>query len=259
MFKRTIFTTVTPLPLGLTRDVAVAFLHDHLQMIDLNPLIKDRHRIPPPRHAPDEEVSCVWYSLTDRVSYLPGGLASSDVTYTAAFHDLPRGIQTHCYAPMGVETRSKWSIGGSMPGEPLEPVELGLGAPTTGLYLREDVDLRCNILMARFVKKTIKKSHSTLVDRLHDLAKTQTSSDSSTATLQQHRDVQTTLPGFSWQRDDHIQGHSRNVSSPALTSGTNPFNDRPLPPTPPAELYDQKPLPSYHPVGRREPRAAELQ
>ncbi|KJK80465.1 hypothetical protein H634G_04704 [Metarhizium anisopliae BRIP 53293] len=239
MSKRTVFTTVTPLPLGLTRDAAVAFLHDHLQMIDLNPLIKDRHRIPPPRHAPDEELGCVWYSLTDKVSYLPGGLASSDVTYTAAFHDLPRGIQTHCYAPMGVETRSKWSIGGSMPGEPLEPMELGLGAPTTGLYLREDVDLRCNIFMASFVKKTIKKSHSTL--------------------QQQPRNVQNTLPGFSWQRDNRFHGHSRNVSSPALTSGTNPFNDRPLPPTPPAELYDSKPLPSYDPLGQREPQAAELQ
>ncbi|KAH0597223.1 hypothetical protein MHUMG1_04600 [Metarhizium humberi] len=264
MSKRTVFTSVTPLPLGLTRDAAVAFLHDHLQMIDLNPLIKDRHRIPPPRHAPDEELGCVWYSLTDKVSYLPGGLASSDVTYTAAFHDLPRGIQTHCYAPMGVETRSKWSIGGSMPGEPLEPMELGLGAPTTGLYLREDVDLRCNIFMASFVKKTIKKSHSTLVDRLHRVAKGQTSSESSTTTLQQQqqqqpRNVQNTLPGFSWQRDNRFHGHSRNVSSPALTSGTNPFNDRPLPPTPPAELYDSKPLPSYDPLGQREPQAAELQ
>lgn len=53
-----------------------------------------------------------------------------------------------------------------MPGEPPQPVELGLGAPMTGLYLREDVDLRCNMLMAGFVKKTLKKSHGSLVDKL---------------------------------------------------------------------------------------------
>ncbi|TWU72743.1 hypothetical protein ED733_001738 [Metarhizium rileyi] len=264
MSKRTVFTTVTPLPMGLTRDAAVAFLHDHVQMIDLNPLIRERHRIPPPPHAPDEELSCVWYSLTDKVSYLPGGLASSDVTYTAAFHDLSHGIQTHCYAPMAVETRSKWSIGGSMPGEPQEPQELGLGAPSTGLYLREDVDLRCNIFMASFVKKTIKKSHSTLVDRLHDLAKIQTHGGSlaaaTTTTQQQPRNLQSTLPRFSWQRDNQYQGHSRNASSPTLTTGMDTFNDRPLPSTPSTEMDETKPLPSYDDaVKGQHVQVAELQ
>jgi hypothetical protein len=246
MSKRSVFTSVTPLPAGLTRDAAVAFLHDHIQMIDLNPLIKERHRIQPPSHAPQEELGCVWYSLTDKVSYLPGGLASSDVTYTAAFHDLRHGIQTHCYAPMGVETRSKWSIAGSMPGEPPEPVELGLGAPLTGLYLREDVDLRCNIFMAGFVKKTIKKSHSTLVDRLHTLAKDLASLNNKPHSLQ------TTLPGFAWQRDHLLlPGHSRNASSPTLTMAKSPFADQPLPPTPPAELEDARLLPLYQPFQRQ--------
>lgn len=57
-----------------------------------------------------------------------------------------------------------------MPGEPREPVELGLGAPQSGLYLREDVDIRCNFLMAGFVKKTLQKSHGSLVDKLAERA-----------------------------------------------------------------------------------------
>lgn len=102
MSKRTTFTTISVLPPGITREVVIDFLHNHEEMIDLNPLVKERHRINPPPHATPDEFHCVWYSLTDKISYLPGGLANGDVTYTCAFHDLPNGIQTHCYAPAGL-------------------------------------------------------------------------------------------------------------------------------------------------------------
>lgn len=44
--------------------------------------------------------------------------------------------------------------------------ELGVSLPRDQLYLREDVDMRCNILMTGFVKKTLQKAHSVLVSRL---------------------------------------------------------------------------------------------
>ncbi|EFQ27780.1 hypothetical protein CGRA01v4_02806 [Colletotrichum graminicola] len=166
MSKRSTFTTITPLPAGITREAVLSFLHNHLEMIDLNPLIKERHIIPAPAHAPPEEHACVWYSLTDEISYLPGGMVTGDVSYTCCFHDLPTGLQTHCYAPLGLEIRDKWTVAGCLPGEPVEPVELGLGAPQTGLYIREDVDMRCNVFTSSFVKKTLKKSHAQLVDRI---------------------------------------------------------------------------------------------
>ena len=102
MSKRSIFTTISPLPPGMSRQVVLDFLHDHEEMINLNPLIKEHHQIEPPSHALPDELECIWYSLTDRISYLPGGLAEGSVTYTCAFHDLPTGIQTHCYAPAGL-------------------------------------------------------------------------------------------------------------------------------------------------------------
>lgn len=167
MSKRTTFTTITPLPPNVSRESVISFFHNHLEMIDLNPLIKERHPIPVPAHAPPDEQHCIWYSLTDEISYLPGiPAASSNVSYTCAFHDLPDGLQTHCYAPMGLDIRGRWSVGGTLPGEPPERQELGLGAPSTGLYIREDVDIRCNILMTSFVKKTLKKSHAALVEKL---------------------------------------------------------------------------------------------
>lgn len=138
-------------------------LHNHSEMIDLNPLVIDRHPTKAPRNATPEEFHCLWYSITDRVQY---GVGSGKVTYNACFHDLEWGVQTHCYAPMGLDIKGKWTLGGSLPGEPITPVEIGLGAPLQGLYLREDVDMRCNVLMTAFVKKTTKKAHSTLIDRL---------------------------------------------------------------------------------------------
>lgn len=177
MSKRSVFTTISPLPAGIPREVVLDVLHNHLEMIDLNPLVKERHPIKPPADAPDDELKCIWYSLTDRITYLPGGLASGDISYTCAFHDLPDGIQTHCRAPLNVDIRDKWTLCGTLPGEPAEPVELGIGAPATGLYIREDVDLRCNLLMTGFVKKNLKKSHATLVDHLVEKARLATSGE----------------------------------------------------------------------------------
>lgn len=166
MSKRTVFTTLTSLPTGITREIVLESLHNHVEMIDLNPLVEERHPIKAPAKATPEEFHCIWYSMTDKIQYLPGGMYSGKVTYNACFHDLSNGLQTHCYAPMGLDIKGKWTLGGTLAHEPVEPVEMGLGAPKHGLWLREDVDMKCNILMTSFVKKTLKKAHATLVERL---------------------------------------------------------------------------------------------
>lgn len=170
MPQRTRFTTVTALPPGIRRAQAVRFLHDHLNMLDLNPLVKSRVRIPCPPHAEPGEEECVWYAVTDTISYLPGGLIQGEVKYSAAFHDLPHGIQTHSYAAMGVHIKGKWTIGGNEPGERPEPRELGLDVPSDGLYIREDTEVKCNMMMTRFIKKTILKSHGKLLLTLQERA-----------------------------------------------------------------------------------------
>ena len=46
-------------------------------------------------------------------------------------------------------------------------MEIGVTrAPREGLYLREDVDIKCNIFVTGYVKKTLKKAHEVLVDRM---------------------------------------------------------------------------------------------
>ncbi|KAF5861092.1 hypothetical protein ETB97_000603 [Aspergillus alliaceus] len=167
MYKRSVFTNITPLPSYITRETVVDALHNHSEMIELNPLVIRHQPCRPPPFAPADEFHCTWYELTDRISYLPGGLIQGNVSYAACFHDLPRGLQTHVYAPTGLDIREKWSVCGNMPGEPREPVELGIpDAPREGLYLREDVNMRSQIWATSFVKRTLKKAHSVLVDRL---------------------------------------------------------------------------------------------
>lgn len=166
--------------------------HAHTEMIELNPLVIERYKCKAPSYAPAEEYYATWYTIkgmlvftavlcpivtsvvltrdSDKVNYLPGGIASSSVSYHACFHDLPEGLQTHVYAPLGLDIRAKWSVGGSLPGEPKGPTELGIGAPREGLYIREDVKMKCNIMMMGFVKKTFKDSHAKMVDRLVEKA-----------------------------------------------------------------------------------------
>ena len=170
MSKRTVSTNLTPLPAGITRATVIETLHDHLEMIDLNPLVVKRFQCKPPEFASAEEYHCIWYQLTDKVQYLPGGLAKGNVTYHACFHDLGNGLQTHVYAPLGLDIKEKWTVGGNMPGEPREPVEMGLGAPKEGLYLREDIDMRSNFMTTSFVKRTLKKAHEKLVARMIERA-----------------------------------------------------------------------------------------
>ncbi|EON61254.1 hypothetical protein W97_00467 [Coniosporium apollinis CBS 100218] len=166
MSKRTLYTVITPLPPGITRATVIETFHAHVEMIDLNPLAIERHPISPPSGVPAEETQCLWYQITDRISYLPGGALTGKVSYNACFHDLPNGLQTHIYAPLGLDIKGKWSLGGNLPGEPQEAVEMGVGAPSTGLYIREDVEMRCNIFAVSFVKRTLKKAHALLVERL---------------------------------------------------------------------------------------------
>ncbi|CAI6333907.1 unnamed protein product [Periconia digitata] len=170
MSRTSVFTSITPLPSGITRQSVLDAYHNHVEMIELNPLVVERYQCKPPSYSPEEERKSTWYTIKDKVSYLPGGLATGSVSYHACFHDLPEGLQTHVYAPLGLDIRAKWTVGGSLPGEPKEVVELGLKAPVSGLYIREDVRMRCNIMMMGFVKKTFKESHAKLVDRLVEKA-----------------------------------------------------------------------------------------
>ena len=123
---------------------------------------------PSRHHAPADEFYSTWYEISQRIQYIPGigKMGSGAIKFRGVFHDLPFGLQTHTYAPANVDLRNKWQICGNQPGEPPEPKELGSSAPPEGLYIREDVEIKCNVAMISFVKKEMQAAAKVMVDRL---------------------------------------------------------------------------------------------
>ena len=165
--KRAVFTTTTTLPPSISRDAVLKTLHNHPEMIELNPLVIHYSRCEPNPAAPAEERDSdwTWYELTDRISFLPGGLLRGNISYKGSFRDIPRGLRTHVYAPTGLDIRTTWSVGGSQPGEEIQE-KVDPDTNGQGLFLREEVDLRCPFWSVGFVKKTMRRSHGVLVDQL---------------------------------------------------------------------------------------------
>jgi hypothetical protein len=176
MNRQSTVTHITPLPSPLvSRESVLALLHDHSTIITLNPLVTHHGRCPPPEHALADELDSAWYEITDRIEYVPGTGLAVDVTYTACMHDIPTGLQTHIHAPAGLEMRGKWQVLGWLPGENERRTAFEIGAdqhgvPKEGLYLREDCEMKCNILLVPFVKRSIHKAHKLLVERLVAMA-----------------------------------------------------------------------------------------
>jgi hypothetical protein len=168
MRKKTTYTNITPIPSFIPRQLAIDILHSHGEVIELSPLVTGYEAIKAPRDAPSDEFYATWYEISQRIQFLPGigKLGSGAIKFKGCFHDMPWGLQTHVYAPASVDLRNKWQICGNQPGEPAETRELGLGAPPEGLYLREDIEIKCNVTMVGFVKKENKAASKILVERL---------------------------------------------------------------------------------------------
>jgi hypothetical protein len=168
MKKKTTYTHITPIPSFIPRQLAIDMLQSHGEIIELNPLVTGYEAIKAPRNAPAEEYYATWYSISQKIQYIPGigKLGSGAIKFNGCFHDMPWGLQTHTYAPAGVDLRNKWQICGNQPGEPPETRELGLGAPPEGLYLREDIEIKCNVTMVNFVKKEMQAASKKMVERI---------------------------------------------------------------------------------------------
>ncbi|RDI81909.1 hypothetical protein Vi05172_g8010 [Venturia inaequalis] len=168
MRKKVVYTQVTPIPSYIPRQLAIDLLHNHAEIINLNPLVLNHVPIKAPRDAPADEFYSTWYEIEERIQYIPGtgNMGSGRIKFRGCFHDMPWGIQTHMYAPMNIDLRNKWRVAGNQPGEPREPTEMGIGAPNDGLYLREDVEIKANFTMISFVKKEMKAAAKKMVDRL---------------------------------------------------------------------------------------------
>lgn len=169
MRRKEVYTNITPIPACVPRQLALDILHSHSEIITLNPLVLSHQPIRAPRDAVADEYYSTWYEITERVQYVPGlgKMGSGKISFKGCFHNVAWGLETHMYAPMGIDLQSKWRIAGNHPDESAEPRgRRANGAPQSGLYLREDVEIECNRALISFVKNQLKAASKVLVDRL---------------------------------------------------------------------------------------------
>jgi len=121
--------------------------------------------IEPPRTAASDEFFSNWYEITEIIAL--GFGAKKKIQFKGVFHNQPYGMQSHIYAPLNTDMRQTYKIGGNQPGEPPEQKELGVDTPASGLYLREDVNIKVNTpLMGGMVEKEMKQSSKVMIDRI---------------------------------------------------------------------------------------------
>ena len=81
--KTTVFTTITPLPGNITREAVISTYHNHIEMIELNPLVVERFKCRPPSNATPEEFHAIWYTIKGN-SYFPRRTTSQTLVESAA-------------------------------------------------------------------------------------------------------------------------------------------------------------------------------
>ncbi|KAJ5130516.1 uncharacterized protein N7515_006555 [Penicillium bovifimosum] len=154
---------ITPLPTCVPHQLALDILHSHSEIITLNPLVLSHRPIRAPRDAIADEYYSTWYEITEQVQYIPGlgKLGAGKISFKGCFQNVEWGLRTHMYAPLGIDLQSKWRIGGDA-----EERDRADGAPQSGLYLHEEVQIDCNRALVSFVKGQLKAASKVLVDRL---------------------------------------------------------------------------------------------
>lgn len=232
MKKKATYTNITPIPSFIPRQLAVDILHSHGEIIELNPLVTGFEPIKAPRDAPSDEYYSTWYEISQRIQFVPGigKLGSGSIKFNGCFHDMPWGLQTHTYAPGGVDLRNKWQICGNQPDE--EPVqrELGIGAPPEGLYLREDIEIKCNVTMINFVKKELKAASKVLVDRL--IKKAELLDAGALSAIMENGKLRTVNPADRSSKNGSLRPNSQHTmydkpqTSPRLSNYPQPYGQQ---------------------------------
>ncbi|KUJ06838.1 uncharacterized protein LY89DRAFT_790220 [Mollisia scopiformis] len=144
----------TPLPASTDRKSAIALLHEHATVQNLQPLVTDSKPIPVP--SPNEPVvteatsacpegSTVDYrAVTIAVPFGPFG--STSITSKSAYMDADDGVIATFQAPMGVSGRLRYRVVATDDGK--------------GLILREEAKITGVSVMMPFILGTEKENHA---------------------------------------------------------------------------------------------------
>ncbi|KAK2038377.1 hypothetical protein LZ31DRAFT_608805 [Colletotrichum somersetense] len=136
-------THATPLPAGMSREEAIALIHDAEHHINCDPNMTNyTKRTPeiPPTVPKDVEAiaSTQCYTVTDRVQgILPKGIWDSDAISDYDFTFTPDGTFVRTSCPLSVVLETRWRVKEASGG---------------GLELEEAVEIKCSRFLAGVVK-----------------------------------------------------------------------------------------------------------
>ena len=140
-------TTSTPIPPNISAQDVFNLLHDHIAMMDLNPLVIAHTPIPSPDVVPAWDST---YLVTDQIPY---GCWTGKVKYQASFRNTADGLETDTKAAMGLTSEAVWKLEKQPTSEGTDPE----------LVLLETAKVTCPWLLRPFVEGKIKTSHQELV------------------------------------------------------------------------------------------------
>jgi hypothetical protein len=152
---RTTFTVITPTPIpsDIPRQDVVNLLHNHIAMMDMNPLVISHTPFPLPHATPP------WDSAFLVVDTLPCCCCKPKITYTVLFRNTPEGLETETKPSfLGITTKSVWAF---------EQQRTGDGA-NSGLVLFETVKVTCPCFVRPFVVDETTSSRQELSQKFLD-------------------------------------------------------------------------------------------
>lgn len=240
MAKKTVYTKITPLPSQIPRQLALDMLHSHGEIIELNPLVTGYTPIKAPKDAAADEYFAQWYEIYEKINF--GFGMNKKISFKGVFHDMPWGLQTHTYIPMGIDLRNKWQVRGNQPGEPKEERELGTETPREGLYLREDVEIVANVALTSFVKKEMKAAAHAMVERL--VRKAELLDEGRLQALFEQGRLKTVNPNIRTDNSDSILSPSVGTVDNLPSPGLGPVGSPPGSPRLQHASYSQSSRPS---------------
>lgn len=251
--RKETYTVVTPIPGFIPRQLAIDILHSHSEVITVNPLVLDHKPIPAPQNAAADEYYSSWYEITERIQYVPGTgkIGSGQIKFNGCFHNMPWGLQTHTYVPLGIELKNKFRIAGNQPGiEPPEQYELGnekLNVPKDGLYLRQETEIKCNITLISFVKSQLKAASKEMVARI--IKKAELLDKGELQAMMENGKIRTINPNDRTMTGLASPGFAPGSGPDRVTSPTMSSYNAPLSPN---QRYAQPAYNTYSPYGRPE-------
>ncbi|KAH7368312.1 hypothetical protein B0T11DRAFT_62820 [Plectosphaerella cucumerina] len=133
---------VSALPPPITREAAIAMLHNHEHFISCSPNNPKREPAPAPSPPPELPAGVVglrptdFFRVTEVVHALPAGLWDSDVISTYEFTDIEDGLFVRIRSPLNVLLETFWRVRDG----------------AAGLEVVEDVTMKCSRLLIGVVK-----------------------------------------------------------------------------------------------------------